>query len=88
MIETLPRRSEADTEWFVQQRFGLFIHWGLYSIPARHDVWRRVVSDWLARLLTTGVIDDEEASEMARELAYGLAKRAYRLENEPARSTG
>lgn len=58
------------------------------SIPARHDVWRRVVSDWLARLLTTGVIDDEEASEMARELAYGLAKRAYRLENEPARSTG
>ncbi len=31
------------------------------SIPARHDVWRRVASDWLARLLTTGVIDDEEA---------------------------
>jgi glucuronate isomerase len=50
------------------------------SIPARHDVWRRVVSDWLAGLLTTGVVDEEDAREMAHELAYGLAKRAYRLE--------
>jgi glucuronate isomerase len=49
------------------------------SIPARHDVWRRVVSDWLAELLTTGVVDEEDAHEMAYELAYGLAKRAYRL---------
>ena len=26
-----------DTEWFVHDRFGLFIHWGLYSLPARHE---------------------------------------------------
>ncbi len=24
-------------EWFVHDRFGLFIHWGLYSLPARHE---------------------------------------------------
>jgi glucuronate isomerase len=49
------------------------------SIPARHDVWRRVVSDWLAGLVTTGVVDDEDAREMAWDLAYGQAKSTYRL---------
>jgi alpha-L-fucosidase len=27
----------ADTKWFVNDRFGLFIHWGLYALPARHE---------------------------------------------------
>lgn len=50
------------------------------SIPARHDVWRRVCSNWLAGETLKGFIDDEEdAAEMARELAYGLAKKAYNL---------
>ena len=30
----------GDTSWFVRDRFGLFIHWGLYSLPARHE-WVR-----------------------------------------------
>lgn len=29
--------SSADTKWFVHDRFGLFIHWGLYALPARHE---------------------------------------------------
>ena len=49
------------------------------SIPARHDVWRRVSCDWLAGLVVRGQIDDADAPDMAHELAYGLAKRAYRL---------
>ena len=56
------------------------------SISSRHDVWRRVTCDWVAGLLTTGRVDDEDAPEMARELAYTLAKRAYLPEEEPARS--
>ena len=24
-------------EWYVDARFGMFIHWGLYSMPARHE---------------------------------------------------
>lgn len=32
--------SPADLDWFVHDRFGLFIHWGLYSLPARHE-WVR-----------------------------------------------
>src|SRR5205085_1325162 len=27
----------ADTTWLVHDRFGLFIHWGLYSLAARHE---------------------------------------------------
>ncbi|BDI29007.1 alpha-L-fucosidase [Capsulimonas corticalis] len=32
-----PLKTEGDTEWFVQDRFGMFIHWGLYAMPARHE---------------------------------------------------
>jgi glucuronate isomerase len=50
------------------------------SIPARHDLWRRASCDWLAGLVVRRVLDEDDAAEMAAELAYGLAKRAYRLE--------
>jgi glucuronate isomerase len=50
------------------------------SIPARHDLWRRAVSNWLAGLVARGIVDMEDAREMALEAAYRLAKRAYRLE--------
>jgi glucuronate isomerase len=55
------------------------------SIPARHDVWRRVTCDWLAGMLVTGVLGEEDAREMAYEFAYGLAQKAYRIEEEPGR---
>ncbi len=29
--------GKGDTEWFVRDRFGMFIHWGLYSMAARHE---------------------------------------------------
>lgn len=35
-----PRATIGDTSWFVQDRFGMFIHWGLYALPARHE-WVR-----------------------------------------------
>ena len=49
------------------------------SIPARHDLSRRVDANWLARLVSRHVIDVEDARAMAHALAYGLAKDAYRL---------
>jgi alpha-L-fucosidase len=30
-------QQQGDTKWFVRDRFGLFIHWGLYALPARHE---------------------------------------------------
>jgi len=32
-----PKPTPGDTSWFVHDRFGLFIHWGLYALPARHE---------------------------------------------------
>jgi glucuronate isomerase len=49
------------------------------SIPARHDVARRVDCAFLARLVAGHRLDEDEAYEVARELAYGLVKKAYRL---------
>ncbi len=49
------------------------------SIPARHDVWRRASSNWLAGLVVRGIISLEEAEEMAVQMAYSLAKEAYNL---------
>jgi glucuronate isomerase len=49
------------------------------SIPARHDLARRAQANWLARLVCRHVIDLGDAREMAFELAYGLARDAYRL---------
>ena len=49
------------------------------SIPARHDIARRVDCAFLARLVAEHRLREDEAYELARELAYGLAKKAYRL---------
>ncbi len=49
------------------------------SIPARHDVWRRVASNWIAGLVVRGIVDMDDAREMAHDAAYGLAKRVYRF---------
>ncbi len=49
------------------------------SIPARHDVARRIDCRFLAQLVTEHKIEEDEAFELAPELAYKLAKRAYKL---------
>jgi glucuronate isomerase len=49
------------------------------SIPARHDLARRVDCAFLARLVSDHRLEENEAFEVAHDLAYGLVKRAYRL---------
>jgi glucuronate isomerase len=49
------------------------------SIPARHDVARRVDCAYLANLVVTHRLDEDEAHEVAYDLAYRLAKEAYKL---------
>jgi glucuronate isomerase len=51
-----------------------------FSIPARHDVARRVDCTFLARLVSEHRLDEDEAVEVAHDLAYRLAKEAYRLD--------
>ncbi|MEE2945962.1 MAG: glucuronate isomerase [Pseudomonadota bacterium] len=49
------------------------------SIPARHDVARRVDSAFLAGLVTAGRLRESEAADLIHDLTYRLAKKAYRL---------
>jgi glucuronate isomerase len=49
------------------------------SIPARHDVARRMDAGFLARLVAEHRIDEDEAVELAQELTVGLVRRAYKL---------
>lgn len=49
------------------------------SIPARHDMARRVDCAFLATLVADHRLDEDEAQALAHDLAYGLAKKAYKL---------
>jgi glucuronate isomerase len=49
------------------------------SIPARHDLARRVDCSFLARLAVEHRLEEDEAAEIAVDLAYRLPKQAYKL---------
>jgi glucuronate isomerase len=49
------------------------------SIPARHDVARRIDCAFLANLVAQHRLDEDEAFTVAHELTYSLVKKAYRL---------
>jgi glucuronate isomerase len=49
------------------------------SIPARHDVARRVDAAFLARLVTEHRVREDEAFEVIRDLTSTLVKKAYKL---------
>jgi glucuronate isomerase len=49
------------------------------SIPARHDVARRIDAGFLARLVAEHRLEEDEAVEVARDLTVGLVRKAYKL---------
>jgi glucuronate isomerase len=49
------------------------------SIPARHDVSRRIDCGFLAGLVADHRLEEWEAAEIAADLAYAAPKRAYKL---------
>ena len=51
----------------------------LLSIPARHDMARRMDCAYLARLVAEHRLEEEDARELAVDLTYRLVKRAYKL---------
>jgi glucuronate isomerase len=49
------------------------------SIPARHDLARRIDSNYLAELVAKHIISLEDAFVIAKDLAYNLVKKAYKF---------
>jgi glucuronate isomerase len=54
------------------------------SIPARHDLARRMDANYLATLVARHQIDEEDAHSMMRALSYDLARETYRLDRAPS----
>jgi len=52
------------------------------SIPARHDLSRRVDANWLAGLVVRGIVDMDDAHEMILDTAYRLAKQTYKFSDQ------
>lgn len=50
------------------------------SIPARHDLWRRASANWIGGLVGRGIVDLADAGEMIHDMAYRLARQAYKLD--------
>jgi len=50
-----------------------------FSIPARHNLARRIDCAYLAELVATSRLDEDDAADVAVDLAYRLPKAAYRL---------
>ncbi len=73
------RRTVTDTAGFANTSGFNDDTRALLSIPARHDVARRVDSAYLAELVSTHRLDLDDARALAVDLATGLARRAYRL---------
>lgn len=44
MSSYIRKKTPGNTEWFVHDRFGMFIHFGLYSLPARHEWIKKLES--------------------------------------------
>ena len=51
----------------------------LLTIPARHDVARRINAGYLARLVAEHRMEESEAASIASDLAYHLARRVFRV---------
>ncbi len=49
------------------------------SIPARHELARRVDANWIAGLVVRGIVAEDDAVEMIHDAAYRLAQRAYKF---------
>ena len=49
------------------------------SIPARHDLARRIDSNFLAELVAKYIITLDEALIIASDLTYNLVKKTYKL---------
>lgn len=68
----IPRFHDG-RDWFFEKRFGLFLHWGLYALPAWHEQhqWRaRVTRSEYAKLATRwnpNKFDPEQWLDLAAE---------------------
>jgi glucuronate isomerase len=79
--DTMMRFREAVTDTVGFYRTSGFVDdtRAFCSIPARHNAARRVDCSYLARLVVEHRLSEDEATEIARDLAFALPKEVFRL---------
>ncbi|MQA78467.1 MAG: glucuronate isomerase [Streptosporangiales bacterium] len=73
------RRAVTDTTGFHKTSGFVDDTRAFCSIPARHDMARRLDCGYLAGLVAEHRLDEDEAIDLARDLAYDLPRRVFRL---------
>ncbi|MBR2295839.1 MAG: alpha-L-fucosidase [Clostridia bacterium] len=73
------RKTLGDTEWFEHDRFGMFIHWGLYAMPARNE-WIKHIEcitdekyDKYFKYFNPDMYDPKEWARMAKKAGMKYA---------------
>jgi glucuronate isomerase len=77
------RRAVTDTAGFANTVGFTDDTRAFLSIPARHDAARRVDCGVLAEMVVEHRLDEDEAVDVAVDLAHGLAREAYRVPSTP-----
>ncbi|MGQ9732439.1 MAG: alpha-L-fucosidase [Candidatus Zipacnadales bacterium] len=77
MVDVRP--TVGDSSWFVHDRFGLFIHWGIYALPARHE-WvkqREQIPDEIYQTYFEHFDPDLYDPDQWAEVAYAAGMRYF-----------
>ena len=70
MSSYVTRKTPGDTSWFVKERFGMFIHFGLYAMPARHEwvkTWEKISEEHYDKYFKYFNPDLFDAKDWARQ---------------------
>ena len=79
MSSYVTRKTLGDTEWFEHDRFGMFIHWGLYAMPARNEWIKHIecltddVYDKYFKYFNPDMYDPKKWAKMAKEAGMKYA---------------
>ncbi len=74
-----PEHKAERMKWWTDARFGMFIHWGLYALPARHEWvkrYERKTNDEYEKyfpLFNPDMFDPHEWAKMAKEAGMKYA---------------
>lgn len=79
MSSYVTKKTPGDTSWFVQDRFGMFIHFGLYAMPARNEwimTWEKMTQEHYQRYFDNFNPDLFDARQWARSAKVAGMKYA------------
>ena len=71
-----PAQRDQRMQWWREARFGLFIHWGLYAIPAGHWQGKPIggIGEWIMNSANIPVAEYEQLAKQFNPVKYDPAE--------------